>query len=156
MQRTWLSERDEESLKVPYLCTTVVSRHSAMRFLSLTAKFTPSSSFPLISVCSQPKSFSCCNREFPIRLRETCMKHMMHVFVSLTGIVGSLTIKAAENTSGKMKMRTPQVNMSVNFLIPPLSCLYKPRKCKPKCLLLLTPNLYHLKRGSEKKKHSNW
>lgn len=78
-------------------------RHGELRFLSLTAKFTLSSSFPLIPVFSQSISFSCCNCE-PIRLRETYVKHTMHVFVSLTGIVGSLTIKAAENTPGKMKI----------------------------------------------------
>lgn len=78
------------------------------------------------------------------------------VFVSLTELVGSLTIKAAENTPGKdentyfSSKYVNQFSYTSSFLI-----YVSQHKYKPKCVLFLTPNFYHLKRNSKEKEYNS-
>lgn len=76
----------------------------------------------------------------------------MPVSVSLTGLGGSLAIKAVENTPGKdentyfSSKYVSQFSYTSSFLVS-----VSQHKYKPKCVLFLTPNFDHLKRNSKEK-----
>ena len=150
----------ELSLYPDCCCSTYIE----LGLLLLTAKFILTygilffSSFPLISIFSQSISFFLLENEFSIRFIERYRIYAVHVnfFFFSIWIVGSLTIKVAENMPGKGENTYSSSKYVSQFFYTHFSRVYISQcKCKPKCLTFMIPNFYHLERNYKRKEYKD-